>query len=190
VVFAHGSGSDRHSSRNRWVASVLEQAGFATLRFDLAPAQAAAARGRAFDLAELVDHLDAALTTAAHHPRTADLPIGVFGASTGAAVALAAASRPGSRIRAIVSRGGRPDLAASALGMVRTPVLFIVGSADEPVATWNRTACEHLRCEHRLVEVPGATHLFEEPGALGRVADLAVAWFRDHLEVVLSPSGR
>lgn len=190
VAFAHGRGSDRHSSRNRWVAAVLEQAGFATLRFDLAPAQAAASRRRAFDLDELADHLEAGLATVARHRGTTGLPIGVFGASTGAAVALTAASRAGSPIRAIVSRGGRPDLATAALDRVQVPVLLIVGTEDEPVATWNRNAAARLRTEHRLVEVPGATHLFEEPGALDAVATLATEWFRTHLVAAVSPWAR
>ena len=181
VAFAHGSGSSRHSTRNRFVAGTLEEAGLATLLFDLLTPAEESDRTNVFDVAMLGARLDDAVSWLRSNDATGALPIGVFGASTGAAAAVLAAARPGSPIAAVVSRGGRPDLAADALAQVRAPTLLIVGGRDEPVLTWNRESAARLTCEHRLEIVPGATHLFEEPGALDVVAELARAWFVDHL---------
>lgn len=185
VIFAHGSGSSRFSPRNRFVAGVLSQAGLATLLFDLlTPAEEDLDRysGRyRFDIPLLATRLEAATVWAKQEPEPADLKVGYFGASTGAAAALiAAANRPGD-IGAVVSRGGRPDLAADYLDRVRAPVLLIVGGNDRVVLELNRQALGKLRCEARLEVVPGAGHLFEEPGALERVAELARDWFETHL---------
>jgi len=185
VVFAHGSGSSRHSPRNRYVAGVLQQAGLATLLIDLLTAaeeqvdlQTAHLR---FDIDLLAARLAGAADWLAAQPATADLGLGLFGASTGAAAALvAAAQRPGA-VRAIVSRGGRPDLAGAALPQVQAPTLLIVGGADVPVIGMNESAAAQMRAPHRLVIVPGATHLFEEPGTLEAVARLARDWFTAHL---------
>jgi putative phosphoribosyl transferase len=188
VAFAHGSGSSRHSTRNRFVAGALEHAGLATLLFDLLTPAEEADRANVFDVAMLGARLGDAVSWLRASAATGALPIGVFGASTGAAAAVLTAAAPGSPIGAVVSRGGRPDLAADALPEVRAPTLLIVGSRDEPVLTWNRESASRLTCEHRVEVVPGATHLFEEPGALEVVADLARTWFVDHLAVSDSPS--
>lgn len=180
VLFAHGSGSSRASPRNRMVAGVLQAAGLATLLMDLLTPAEAADRANVFDIELLADRLLEALAWVAAEPRTAALPVGLFGASTGAAAALVAAARA-SAVRAVVSRGGRPDLAGPALPAVRAPVLLIVGGEDHPVMELNEAAARRLGGPHRLVVVPGATHLFEEPGALETVAGLARDWFLVHL---------
>jgi dienelactone hydrolase len=178
VLFAHGSGSSRHSPRNRYVSQVLVDAGIATLVFDLlTPAEDRAYETR-FDIELLTARLLAATDWAMGESATAALPLGYFGASTGAAAALAAAARRGTQIAAVVSRGGRPDLAgADALTRVLAPTLLIVGGDDHVVIGLNEAACAHLRCPKKLEIVPGATHLFEEPGTLERVAGAASAWF-------------
>ncbi|HET9902005.1 MAG TPA: dienelactone hydrolase family protein [Actinomycetes bacterium] len=184
VLFAHGSGSSRMSPRNRRVAVSLNDAGFATLLLDLLTAREESADDRTrvlrFDIGLLGDRLTAAVDWLATDARTAAMSIGAFGASTGAAAALvAAASRP-DRVSAVVSRGGRPDLAGDQLSAVRAPTLLVVGGADSHVLRLNEQASRMLsQCE--LVVVPGATHLFEEPGALERVTELAIMWFRRHL---------
>lgn len=179
VVFAHGSGSSRHSSRNRAVAATLNAAGIATLLFDLLSVEEEALQENVFDVALLGDRLTATQHWLERQPGVARLPVGLFGASTGAAAALWSAAEPTSHVAAVVSRGGRPELAGLRLGSVRAPTLLIVGSHDERVLTLNREAQDGLRCESRLVTVPGATHLFEEPGALTIVAELARDWFLD-----------
>jgi pimeloyl-ACP methyl ester carboxylesterase len=185
VVFAHGSGSSRFSSRNRFVASVLEQAGLATLLMDLLTrdeevVDQLTAHLR-FDIELLAERLVAATDWLAAEEDAKHLPIGYFGASTGAAAALVAAAERPEVVRAIVSRGGRPDLAGPALSRVRAPTLLIVGSRDELVIELNRAALKDLRGEKRLEIVPGATHLFEEPGTLEEVARLARDWFVRYL---------
>jgi pimeloyl-ACP methyl ester carboxylesterase len=181
VLFAHGSGSSRLSSRNRWVAEVMQQHGLSTLLFDLLDDDEAADRRKVFDIGLLSERVQQAIDWTAGQVALAGMSIGLFGASTGAAAALcAAAARPGS-VSAVVSRGGRPDLATGSLAQVRAPTLLIVGGADLEVLALNRQALGHLRCERRLEVVPGATHLFEEPGALGSVARLAASWFETHL---------
>ncbi|WP_285786181.1 phosphoribosyltransferase family protein [Microbispora sp. NBRC 16548] len=179
VVFVHGSGSSRHSPRNRYVATVLNHAGLGTLLFDLLTAQEEIDRGNVFDIGLLAGRLVQVTGWVGRQSRLAGLPIGYFGASTGAAAALWAAAEPGSEIAAIVSRGGRPDLAEPRLGEVRAPTLLIVGGRDTVVLGLNRAAQERLRCESSLQVIPGATHLFEEPGALETVAHLACDWFTD-----------
>lgn len=181
VAFAHGSGSSRRSPRNRLVATMLQQAGIATLLFDLLTAREAVDRANVFDIALLAERLVAATDWLACQPDTRELALGYFGASTGAAAALVAAAQPGAHVRAIVSRGGRPDLAGTGLGAVRAATLLIVGGEDRQVLALNRAARRRLRCTSELAVVPGATHLFEEPGALEQVARLAIAWFTDHL---------
>jgi putative phosphoribosyl transferase len=181
VAFAHGSGSSRHSPRNRFVAGVLEEAGLATLLFDLLTPAEEHDRVNVFDIAMLGARLGDAIGWLDSTAETHDLAIGLFGASTGAAAAVLAAAAPDSPVRAVVSRGGRPDLAPDALSAVRAPTLLIVGSRDEPVLTWNREAAQRLTCEHRVEVVEGATHLFEEPGTLEAVASLARNWFTHHL---------
>lgn len=176
VIFAHGSGSSRLSPRNRQVAEALNEAGFATLLFDLLTTEEELDRAKVFDISLLAERLLAVTDWARQEATTADLPISYFGASTGAAAALRAAARLGDRVRAVVSRGGRPDLAAESLEDVAAPTLLIVGGADWQVLELNEAAARLLRCEHEVAIVPGATHLFEEPGALERVADLAAAW--------------
>ncbi len=186
VVFAHGSGSSRHSSRNRYVAGVLQQAGFATLLLDLltqAEEQVdLRTRHLRFDIGLLAGRLLEATDWLAADRRTAGLPVGYFGASTGGGAALvAAAERPGA-IGAVVSRGGRPDLAGAALPRVQAPSLLIVGGKDRDVIELNEEAMARMHCEARLEIVPGATHLFEEPGTLEQVAQLAAEWFTAHLK--------
>jgi putative phosphoribosyl transferase len=180
VAFAHGSGSSRLSPRNLQVAAALEEARLATLLFDLLTDAEAADRRNVFDIALLAERLGAATRWLEVEPDVCHLPIGYFGASTGAAAALWAAAE-GSDVAAVVSRGGRPDLAGPRLGEVRAPTLLIVGSLDEVVLELNRAALRRLRCEAELRIVRGATHLFEEPGALEQVAELARAWFVRHL---------
>ena len=186
VLFAHGSGSSRHSTRNRYVASVLQQgARLATLLLDLLTEEEEQidlrTRHLRFDIGLLAERLIAATDWVGREPATHTLPIGYFGASTGAAAALVAAAERVSAVHAVVSRGGRPDLAGPALYRVRAPTLLIVGGADYQVIDLNREALAQLRGEPRLSIVPRATHLFEEPGALAEVSRLALDWFRRHL---------
>lgn len=185
VVFVHGSGSSRLSSRNQYVASQLNEAGFATLLFDLLTAE----EGRVdqytgqlrFDIDLLSKRLGHTLGWLRKQAQVPALPIGLFGASTGAAAALVAAAEHPETVRAVVSRGGRPDLAGGALMRVRSPTLLIVGGNDEQVIALNRTAERALLAEHRLEIVAGATHLFEEPGTLETVSELAADWFARQL---------
>jgi dienelactone hydrolase len=180
VLFAHGSGSSRHSRRNRLVAAALQEAGFATLLFDLLTESESDHRANVLDIALLAERLRLAAEWSRGRPDVGALPLGYFGASTGAAAALVAAT--GSpEVKAVVSRGGRPDLAGDALPLVRAPTLLIVGGADVPVIELNRDALAGLTCARDLVIVPGATHLFEEPGTLEQVATLAGSWFSKHL---------
>lgn len=194
VLFAHGSGSGRHSPRNRHVAAALGRADLATLLLDLlTDEEEAVDRDTAelrFDIALLAGRLAAALDWLTGDPRTARLPIGLFGASTGAAAALVTAGERPQQVAAVVSRGGRPDLAGPSLGLVQAPTLLVVGGRDRMVLELNRSAAEQLAVEHRLEVVPGATHLFEEPGALERVAALAADWFRRWLEPRASQNGQ
>lgn len=181
VLFAHGSGSSRKSGRNRAVASVLRSHGIGTLLFDLLTRQEDEVEDLRFDIPLLSARLTQVADRVHQDPRLTHLPIGLFGASTGAASALnTAAARP-VIIKAVVSRGGRPDLALDACTKVLAPTLLLVGGLDGPVIDMNREAFTELRCEKELVIVPGATHLFEEPGKLEEVAELAVAWFGRHL---------
>jgi len=182
IVFAHGSGSGRSSPRNNFVARHLQQNGFGTLLLDLLTPDEADNRRNVFDIDLLADRLLLTKAWLEQEPRTDKLGIGYFGASTGAGAALQAAARKPSNIRAVVSRGGRPDLAETYLPSVAAPTLLIVGGWDEPVIEMNRSAFELLSCEKKLSIVPGATHLFEEPGTLERVADLACTWFLQYLE--------
>jgi putative phosphoribosyl transferase len=181
VLFAHGSGSSRHSPRNIAVARVLNRAGIGTLLFDLLTHAEATERANVFDIVLLARRLRGATAWLRAQPGCRTLSVGYFGASTGAGAALRAASEPNADIAAVVSRGGRPDLAGPRLEAVRAPTLLIVGGLDYAVIEYNRAAARQLRCEHRLDIVPGATHLFEEPGTLERAAQLATAWFTDHL---------
>ena len=183
VVFAHGSGSSRHSPRNRFVASVLFEAGLGTLLMDLLTPSEERDRARVFDIDLLARRLVAATAWLRTRPEAATAPVGLCGASTGAAAALVAAAAPGADIAAVVSRGGRPDLAGDRLGDVRCPTLLVVGGADEVVLDLNRQALARLRCPSRLAVVEGATHLFEEPGTLAEAALLARDWFIEHLGV-------
>ena len=181
VVFAHGSGSSRHSARNRSVARGLNRSGLGTLLFDLLTEREATERMNVFDVDLLAARLRIATAWLADQPSCAQLPVGYFGASTGAAAALWAAAEPDVRIGAVVSRGGRPDLAWHRLDAVRAPTLLIVGGDDQTVLELNREAARRLRCRHHLEIIPGATHLFEESGAIERVAGLAASWFVEHL---------
>jgi putative phosphoribosyl transferase len=181
VVFAHGSGSGRHSPRNQAVAAALRSSGLGTLLFDLLTPEEERDRSNVFDIPLLGKRLGTATAWLLDQPSRNDLAIGYFGASTGAAAALWAAAEPESPVGAIVSRGGRPDLAGTRLDAVRAPTLLIVGGRDEAVLELNREAAQKLRCEHRIEIVPGATHLFEEPGALEAVSELASRWFVEHL---------
>ncbi len=187
VIFAHGSGSSRHSPRNRYIAQELQQAGLATLLFDLLTAEEEQldnyTRQYRFDIGLLAERLVASSDWLALNPLTRPLEQAYFGASTGAAAALVAAAQLPTRLRAVVSRGGRPDLAGDALEKVRAPTLLIVGGWDEGVLELNQQAFERLTCTKKLVVVPGATHLFEEPGKLEEVARLARDWFAQHLGV-------
>jgi pimeloyl-ACP methyl ester carboxylesterase len=186
VAFAHGSGSSRRSSRNRHVAAQLHDAHLATLLLDLltpeeARVDSVSAEFR-FDIDLLAGRMDSAVDFLSKDSHTRTLPVGLFGASTGAAAALRTAADRPKQVRAVVSRGGRPDLAgADALGKVRCPVLLIVGGNDEPVIELNERAVTQLRAPKELLIIPGATHLFEEPGALDQVASLAANWFAYHL---------
>ena len=190
VVFAHGSGSSRLSPRNQGVAARLQAAGFATLLFDLLTSDEESVDARTgalrFDIPLLAERLARVTDWLTSQPTTHALHIGYFGASTGAAAALVAAATRPDVVRAVVSRGGRPDLAGSYLGRVKAPTLLIVGGNDTLVIGMNRSALMQLACPTKqLVLVPGATHLFEEPGTLERVAELAVAWFERHLAAMI-----
>jgi putative phosphoribosyl transferase len=181
VLFAHGSGSSRFSPRNTYVAGALRQAGLATLLFDLLTEREAADRAKVFDVEGLAERLLAATAWAQASDATCSLPLGYFGASTGAAAALIAAARRGAAIGAVVSRGGRPDLAWDDLPEVEAPTLLIVGGRDEEVLELNRRALALLDCPKELTVIPGATHLFPEPGALEEVARVACRWFTQYL---------
>ena len=186
VLFAHGSGSGRHSARNRLVAQRLQRAGIGTLLFDLLTAQEEQVDLRTnehrFDIALLTRRMQDATAWLATQPDLAQAQVGYFGASTGSAAALIAAARLGDRIAAVVSRGGRPDLAGpAALAAVKAPTLLIVGGDDHGVVELNQEAFKRLECRKELAIIPGATHLFEERGALEQVADIAAAWFARHL---------
>jgi putative phosphoribosyl transferase len=191
ILFAHGSGSSRHSPRNRAVARVLQESGLGTLLIDLLTrreeAEDAVTGHLRFDIGLLARRLVAVTDWLHLEPSTARLPVGYFGASTGGGAALvAAAERP--EVFAVVSRGGRPDLADGALPQVKAPTLLIVGGDDIPVIAMNRAAAARMRAEVRIEIIPGASHLFEEPGALERVADLAARWFAEHLPPAESSS--
>lgn len=185
VVFAHGTGSSRFSPRNRFVAQVLRDDGFATLLLDLLTESEEQTDLRTrefrFDVGLLADRVLSALDRMREHEAVLRLPVGLFGASTGAAAALIAAAGDES-VRAVVSRGGRPDLAGDALRDVKAPTLMIVGGRDPRILEANRRASRELAVPHRITVIPGATHLFEEPGALEKVADLAANWFGQHLK--------
>jgi putative phosphoribosyl transferase len=191
VLFAHGSGSSRRSPRNRYVARVLRQGGFATLLFDLLTTEEEVIDMRTghlrFNIELLANRLLGVTDWITSNPDTRRLRVGYFGASTGAAAALVAANRP-DVVGAVVSRGGRPDLAGPALPHVKAATLLIVGGADAPVITMNQEALEDLRVDKQLMIVPGATHLFEEPGALEEVARLALQWFDRYLELSGEPA--
>jgi dienelactone hydrolase len=186
VLFAHGSGSSRHSPRNQAVARALQDSGIGTVLFDLLTREEEAADARTghlrFDIPLLARRLVAATRWVAREPDGQHLGLGYFGSSTGGAAALVAAAELGSVVDAVVSRGGRPDLAGNALPRVEAPTLLIVGEQDDVVLQLNDAAYEHLRCEKELAVVSRATHLFEEPGALEEVARLAAGWFRRHLK--------
>ncbi len=186
VVFTHGSGSSRHSPRGRHVAAILNAAGLGTLLFDLLTPEEERHRSNVFDIGLLAGRL---LDVTTELATMTDIPhrLGYFGASTGAAAALYAAADPAADVAAIVSRGGRPDLAGPKLAQVRAPTLLIVGGFDHAVIELNRAAQSDLRCENQLRIVPGATHLFEEPGTLDAAAHLASGWFTDHLALSASP---
>ena len=193
VIFAHGSGSSRFSRRNRQVAEFLGERRFATLLLDLLTAEEeiideATAEYR-FDIPRLAPRVCAAADWAPTRPDIGALPIGCFGASTGAAAALIAAADRPAAIAAVVSRGGRPDLAGEALARVKAPTLLIVGGNDEPVIDLNRQAMREMHAPVKLEIVPGATHLFEEPGTLERVAELAADWFARYLQPTANPEG-
>jgi putative phosphoribosyl transferase len=177
VVFAHGSGSSRHSPRNQEVAKTLQKDRLATLLMDLLTPEEEQDRWRVFDIELLSDRLIEALRWLRQQARTAHSPQALFGASTGAAAALVAAARVPEQVTAVVSRGGRPDLAGLALANVKAPTLLLVGGLDEVVLQLNRQALERLVCKKSLITIPGATHLFSEPGALEMVAEHARAWF-------------
>jgi len=181
VVFAHGSGSSRFSPRNNFVARILREAGIGTLLMDLLTEKEDEVYQTRFNIDLLTERLLLATRWLQEQPRTKDLLIGYFGASTGAAAALKAAAEVGSKIGAVVSRGGRPDLAEEALPRVQSPTLLIVGSNDDIVIELNRDAYARLKGKKQLVIVPGATHLFEEPGTLEEVARLATGWFKQYL---------
>ena len=184
VIFAHGSGSSRFSPRNRHVARILNERGLATLLFDLLTAEEeqidAIDATLRFDVDMLAERLIAATDSVIAHGRALGIPLGYFGGSTGAAAALMAAARRPALIAAVVSRGGRPDLASASLASVRAPTLLVVGGADSWVLDVNREAAARLTAPHEVAVVSGATHLFEEPGALDAVARLAADWFSDH----------
>jgi len=184
VLFAHGSGSSRYSSRNRFVAKQLNRGGLATLLMDLLSAEEEAVDLRTaelrFDISLLAQRLVSAIRWLRDNPDTSRFPVGIFGSSTGGGAALVAAAAEPDYVKAVVSRGGRPDLAGAALAQVEAPTLLIVGGYDAQVIELNREAFEELRCEKTIEIVPGATHLFEEPGALEEVSKLARNWFALH----------
>ncbi|MDH5640253.1 MAG: dienelactone hydrolase family protein [Nitrospira sp.] len=182
VVFAHGSRSGRFSPRNNFVARHLQKNGLATLLLDLLTEDESDDRRKVFDIDLLADRLLLAKTWLQSEPETGHLGVGYFGASTGAGAALQAAAREPSHIHAVVSRGGRPDLAEPYLNRVTAPTLLMVGGWDEPVIEMNQAAYEQLTCEKKLIIVPGATHLFEEPGTLEQVAEQACRWFLQYLK--------
>lgn len=182
VVFAHGSGSSRLSPRNQHVAQVLQEVGLATLLFDLLDEIEAEDRRNVFEISLLADRLVESIEWVIANQETHDLRVGLFGASTGAAAALVAATRLGSRIAAIVARGGRPDMAETYLPLVACPTLLVVGGKDEAVIQMNQRAFDMIRCTKQLRIVDGATHLFTEPGALEQVAKLASEWFCKYLK--------
>jgi dienelactone hydrolase len=181
VIFAHGSGSSRLSPRNTRVAQAFNACGLATLLFDLLTEREASDRRNVFDIPLLGSRVAEAVTWVRAARETAHLAVGLFGASTGAAAALVAAAQTPGDVAAVVSRGGRPDLAGAYLPRVRAPTLLIVGGADHGVIELNEQALAQLTCEKRLEIVPGATHLFEEPGTLDEVVELAADWFQRHL---------
>ena len=181
VLFAHGSGSGRFSPRNRFVAQHLQHGGIATLLIDLLTRDEEDERRNVFDIDLLGDRILAASAWLRNDSSTRELPLGYFGASTGAAAALQAAARASFSVGAIVSRGGRPDLAERYLPDVTAPTLLLVGGEDYPVIEMNQHAYRLLRCPKHLAIIPGATHLFEEPGTLERVTHQALAWFQQHL---------
>jgi pimeloyl-ACP methyl ester carboxylesterase len=187
VAFAHGSGSSRHSPRNRYVAAELHKARLATLLLDLLTEEEAEDRENVFDIELLARRLLCASRWLAAGAQTKSLRIGYFGASTGAAAALLAAAQEPERVSAVVSRGGRPDIVMPWLPKVKAPTLLIVGEDDQPVLDWNRSAYQRLQAEKKLVVVPRATHLFEEPGTLEEVARHAAGWFSRYLA---APSAR
>ena len=194
VLFAHGSGSSRFSPRNRFVATTLRQAGLATLLLDLlSPSEEEVdevTRQHRFDIGMLADRLVVTIDWLRAQPETAELPVGLFGASTGGGAALVAAAERPVQVAAVVSRGGRPDLAGEALPRVEAPTLLIVGGEDDVVIDLNERARDHMRGEVRLEIIPGATHLFEEPGALERVAALARDWFLQYLPAAHPAPGK
>lgn len=194
VVFVHGSGSGRFSPRNRHVARILNRAGFATLLADLLTPEEELIDERSsalrFDIPMLAERTTYMIDWVKARADLAALPLGLFGASTGAAAAIIAAAARPQAIRAVVSRGGRIDLAGDALDACHAPLLAIVGSRDIPVIHLHQQAMQRLRCEHRYVEVPGATHLFEEPGTLDAVADLAAKWFERYARANLQFTSR
>jgi putative phosphoribosyl transferase len=181
VLFAHGSGSGRFSPRNRFVAQHLQQGGIGTLLIDLLMKDEEDDRHKVFDIDLLADRVLTASAWLHNDARTRPFPLGYFGASTGAGAALQAAARASLHVGAIVSRGGRPDLAEDYLAQVTAPTLLLVGGEDHPVIEMNRHAYRLLRCPKQLTIIPGATHLFEEPGALEQVTEQALAWFQQHL---------
>ncbi len=185
VLFAHGSGSSRYSPRNQFVARTLNRAGLATLLFDLLTAEEEAIDARTaehrFNIGLLAERLIHATNWAKQQQQTRDLRIGYFGSSTGGGAALVAAAELPQDVDAVVSRGGRPDLAGAALPKVQAPTLLIVGGEDDVVIEFNEQARAQMQCEVKLEIIPGATHLFEEPGALEQIAKLASDWFRDHI---------
>ena len=186
VLFAHGSGSSRFSPRNQYVARVIREAGVGTLLFDLLTREEEAidtlTRRVRFDISLLARRLVDVTNWLARHPETSQFRPGYFGSSTGGGAALVAAAALGEKVGAVVSRGGRPDLAGDALPLVKAPTLLVVGGRDYQVIEMNREALTQLRCEKNLEIVPGATHLFEEPGTLAQVAHLAADWFRKYLQ--------
>jgi putative phosphoribosyl transferase len=181
VAFAHGSGSSRLSPRNQTVAQTLQEVGLATLLFDLLEEEEAEDRRKVFDIELLAQRLQEAADWIHGCEKTRGLRLGYFGASTGAAAALVAAARQPRKVSAVVSRGGRPDLAKTYLSRVQAPTLLVVGGEDEPVISLNQLVFDQLRCEKRLEIIPRATHLFPEPGVLEKVARLAADWFQEHL---------
>ena len=181
ILFAHGSGSSRHSPRNQYVAQVLQESGIGTLLFDLLTAEEDTDYNRRFDIPLLTNRLVMATEWLQENPQVEKLPVGYFGASTGAAAALLAAAEFEAKISCVISRGGRPDMAEGSLDKVQAPTLLLVGGLDDVVIELNQKAYDQMRCEKELKIVPGATHLFEEPGTLEQVAQLARDWCLQHL---------